>query len=89
MPNTTQEEKYRWIKPILDKQISIKKMALVCPFSERSIKYWLASFRKNGMEGLKNRSTRPKTQLKETSIRIKEKVIKSNCLVERGFYGTI
>ena len=75
MPNSTQEEKYRWIKPILDKQMSIKNMALVCPFSERAIKYWLASFRKNGMEGLKNRSTRPKTQPKETPIRIKEKVV--------------
>lgn len=75
MPNSTQEEKYRWIKPIFDKKISIKDMALVCPFSERAIKYWLASFRKNGLEGLKNRTTRPKTQPKETPIRVKEKVI--------------
>ena len=75
MPNTTQEEKFRWIKPILDKQISIKAMALVCPFSERAIKYWLSSYRKHGFDGLKNRSTRPKSQPKETPIRIKETVI--------------
>ena len=42
MPNSTQEEKYRWIKPILDEEITIKDMAKVCPFSERALKYWLA-----------------------------------------------
>jgi transposase InsO family protein len=75
MPNSTQEEKLRWIKPILDKKISIKDMALVCPFSERAIKYWLSSYRKDESSGLKNRTTRPKTQPNETPIRIKERVI--------------
>lgn len=75
MPNTPQEEKYRWIKPILDKQMRLKDLILVCPFSERSIKYWLASFRKNGWKGLENKSTRPKSNPKETSIRIKERVL--------------
>jgi len=75
MPNSTQEEKYRWIKPILDKEISIKDMAKVCPFSERALKYWLAAFRKEGMAGLQNKSTQPKTHPKETPIRIKERVI--------------
>jgi transposase InsO family protein len=75
MPNSTQEEKLRWIKPILDKRISIKNMALVCPFSERAIKYWLSYYRKDKSSGLKNRTTRPKTQPNETPIRIKERVI--------------
>jgi transposase len=75
MPNSTQEEKYRWIKPILEGQITIKDMAKVCPFSERALKYWLAAFRKHGLEGLKNKSTRPKTHPRETSIRIKERII--------------
>lgn len=75
MPNTTQEEKYRWIKPILDKQLNIKNMALVCPFSERAIKYWLSAYRKHGFEGLINKSTRPKSQPNETPIRIKERVL--------------
>ena len=75
MPKSTKEEKYRWIKPILDKEISIRNMAKVCPFSERSIKYWLASYGKYGPEGLENKSTRPKTNPKETPIRIKEKII--------------
>ena len=75
MPNSTREEKYRWIKPILDKEITIKQMTKVCPFSERSLKYWLANFKLNGMSGLDNKSTRPKSQPNETSIRIKERII--------------
>lgn len=75
MPKSTQEEKYRWIRPILNKEISIKNMGKVCPFSERSIKYWLANFRKHGMEGLKNKSTRPRSNPNETPIRIKEEII--------------
>jgi transposase InsO family protein len=75
MPKSTSEEKYRWIKPILDKEISIKQLAKVCPFSERTIKYWLARYRELGMNGLNNLSTRPKSQPNETPIRIKERII--------------
>jgi len=75
MPNSTQEEKYRWIKPILAGEIAIKDMAKVYPFSERALKYWLVAYRKYGLEGLQNRSTRPKTHPRETPIRIKERVI--------------
>ena len=75
MPNSTQEEKYRWIKPIINKEITIKQLAKVCPFSERAIKYWLANFRRDGIEGLVNRSTRPKHQPNETPIRLKERII--------------
>jgi|GEM_PF-6367397 len=75
MPNSTQEEKYRWIKPILEGEIAIKDMAKICPFSKRALKYWLAAFRKHGLAGLKNRSTRPKTHPRETPIRIKERLI--------------
>ena len=75
MPNSTQEEKYRWIKPILEGEITIKDMTRVCPFSERALKYWLANYRKYGLEGLQNKSTRPKTHPRETPIRIKERII--------------
>lgn len=75
MPKSTKEEKFRWIKPILDKEITIKNMAKVCPFSERALKYWLAEYRKNGIDGLENKSRRPKSNPNETPIRIKEKII--------------
>ncbi len=75
MPSSTKEEKYRWIKPILDKEITIKQMTKVCPFSERRLKYWLASFRRGGLDELANKSTRPKSHPDETPIRIKERII--------------
>lgn len=75
MPKSTKEEKYRWIKPILAKEITIKQMAKICPFSERSLKYWLSNYRKHGLEGLVNKSTRPKSHPDETSIRIKNKIL--------------
>lgn len=75
MPKSTQEEKYRWIKPILDKHITIKNLSRVCPFSERTIKYWLANYRKYGLAGLENKSRRPKTCPNETPIRTKERII--------------
>jgi len=75
MPNSTQEEKLRWITPILEKRMKIKDLALVCPFSERAIKYWLKQYRGKGVTRLENRSTRPKTQPNETPIRIKERVL--------------
>src|SRR3989339_110568 len=75
MPKSTKEEKYRWIKPIIDGEISIKNMVKVCLFSERSLKYWLAHYREFGMNGLENKSQRPKSNPKETPIRIKERII--------------
>ena len=75
MPKSTKEEKYRWIRPILDKEISIKDMVKVCPFSERSIKYWLSVYREYGFDGLENKSRRPKSNPRETPIRIKERII--------------
>jgi len=75
MPKSTSEEKYRWIKPILNQETTIKTMALVCPFSERSLKYWLAHYRQHGLAGLENKSTRPKSNPSDTPIRIKEHII--------------
>ena len=75
MPKSTQEEKLRWITPILEKKIKIKDLALVCPFSERSLKEWLARYRSEGLLGLENKSTRPRCQPNETPIRIKERIL--------------
>jgi len=75
MPKSTKEEKLRWIKPILDKETSIIGMSKICPFSIRSLKYWLTAFRKFGMDGLENKSRRPKSNPQETPIRIKERII--------------
>ena len=75
MPNSSQEEKLRWITPIIGRRMSIKLMSEVCPFSERTIKYWLKSYRESGIDGLANRSTRPRSQPNETPIWLKEKIV--------------
>jgi len=68
-------ERLRWIKPVIDREISIEQMVKVCPFSERTLKYWLAAFRRHGIAGLIPKSTRPKTCPWETPIAIKEKIL--------------
>jgi transposase InsO family protein len=75
MSKNIKEERHRWIRPILEKEISIKNLVKVCPYSERSLKRWLKDFRDGGMEALEPKSTRPKTEPNETPIWIKERVI--------------
>jgi len=75
MPNSGQEEKLRWVMPIVEKKISIKVMSEVCPFSERALKYWVSNYHKFGVAGLVNHSTKPKTQPNETPIWLKEKIL--------------
>lgn len=75
MPKTIKEERFRWIKPILEKEMRIVDVARVCPHSTRSLKRWLHAYREKGMEGLIPKSTRPKSHPSETPIRIKERII--------------
>jgi transposase len=75
MTKSIKEERYRWIKPILDKEMKIVDILKVCPHSESSIKRWLKAFKEGGMEALEPKTTEPKTQKKETSIETKERII--------------
>lgn len=75
MAKTIQEERYRWLKPIINKEMKLVDVAKVCPYSERSLKRWKKAYGQHGMKGLTPRSTQPKTQPNETPIRIKEEVI--------------
>jgi transposase len=91
MPKTIKEERLRWIEPILKKELRIIDLIKTCPHSERSIKRWLASFRKYGEVGLIPKSTRPKSHPNETPIRIKERVIelreeKKECALKIKWY---
>ena len=75
MATTIQEERWRWLKPIINKEMSLGTVAKVCPHSERSLKRWKQAYTKHGLAGLIPKSTEPKTSPKETPIRIKERVI--------------
>jgi hypothetical protein len=69
MAKTIQEERWRWLKPIINKEMKLVDVAKVCPHSERSLKRWKQAYLQYGMEGLIPKSTEP------ASIRIKERVI--------------
>lgn len=75
MAKTIKEERLRWILPIVRKEIKLADLARACPHSKRSLERWLATYKMKGEIGLEPKSTKPKTQAKETAIRVKERVI--------------
>ena len=75
MPNNVKEERLRWVLPIINKEIKLVDAAKVCPHGKRTLERWVATYRKDGQEGLEPKSTRPFTNPNETPIRIKERVI--------------
>lgn len=75
MAKNIQEERWRWLKPIINKEMRLVDVAKVCPYSIRSLKRWKEAYELHGMKGLMPRSTEPKVSPLETPIRIKEEVI--------------
>ena len=75
MPETKQQIRYQWIKPIVDQEISIKDVVKVCPFCERTLKYWLARYREWGLKGLIDKSTRPRHSPHKTSNWMKQRIL--------------
>jgi transposase InsO family protein len=75
MNKTIEEERFSWIKPIINKELKYDDVLLTCPHSKRSLERWVSLYKKGGIEALKPKSTRPKTQPNETPIRIKEQII--------------
>lgn len=75
MPKTIKEERARWVLPIINKEIKLIAAAKVCPHSKRSLERWVYAYHKYGLIGLEPKSTKPKSNPKETPIRIKERII--------------
>ncbi|MFA5368585.1 MAG: IS481 family transposase [Candidatus Paceibacterota bacterium] len=75
MSKTIKEERLRWVLPIVAKEIKLKDAAKVCPYGKRSLERWAAAFKEQGEIGLEPKSTKPHTNPKETSIRVKERII--------------
>ena len=75
MANTIQEERLRWICPILNGDARLVDVARICPYGRRSLLRWMAAYRVKGRNGLIPKSTAPYTSPHETPIRIKERVI--------------
>jgi transposase InsO family protein len=75
MAQTIQEERLRWIRPILNKDISLQNIARICPYSKRSLERWISQYRRYGISGLVPHTTRPKHHPRETPIQLKERII--------------
>lgn len=75
MSKNVKEERLRWILPVVNKEIKLKDVAKICPYSERSLKRWKRAFLEYGEEGLMPKNTAPKTQPYETSIFVKEEIV--------------
>ena len=76
MSKTIKEERLRWISPIINKEIRLVDVARICPYSKRSLERWCRKYRKGGEEALIPKTTIPKTSPNETSIYLKELIIK-------------
>lgn len=75
MPNNVLEERLRWVMPIIQKDVKLKDVARIFPGGQRTLERWVGVYRECGENGLMPKSTRPKSQPNETSIRIKERII--------------
>jgi transposase InsO family protein len=75
MNTNIQQERYSWIKPILEKRLTYQDILKTCPHSKRSLERWVSEYKLNGLEGLIPKSTKPKTNPKETPIHLKEKIL--------------
>jgi len=75
MATTIKEERLRWVLPMVRKEMKLKDVATLCPYSKRSLERWVALYRQGGESALEPKSTQPKTQPDETPIWIKEMVI--------------
>jgi transposase InsO family protein len=75
MPQNIKEERLRWVLPLVTKETRLKEMRNICPHSTRSLKRWMKAYREHGADGLNPKSTRPKSNPKETPIHLKEKVL--------------
>lgn len=76
MTETIQEERLRWVLPIVAEEIRLIDMMKVCPHGKRSLERWVASYKRGGEKALIPHSTRPKSEPGETPIRIKEQIIR-------------
>ncbi len=83
MPQTSQEERWRWIRPIITNELTYDQVLRMCPHSRRTLKYWVSRYRDEGEGGLVPRSTRPKRSPERTSEKVRKQVIRKR--KETGF----
>jgi len=75
MAKTVKEERLRWVLLVVEQGKKLLEVAACCPYSQRSLERWCALYRRGGELALEPKSTRPKSHPRETSIRLKERVV--------------
>lgn len=75
MPKTLIDERIRWVEPIASRKIKIVEAMQTFPYGKRTLERWLKAYKTFGPKGLIAKSTRPKSNPKDTPIRIKQRVI--------------
>ena len=75
MAQTIQEERLRWVLPIVEGEVRLVDAAKVCPYGKRTLERWVAAYRNGGADALEPRSTEPKRYRVETPIAQKEQII--------------
>jgi transposase len=75
MPQNIQEERLRWVQMVENSDTRLKDVIQIFPYSGRTLKRWLKDYREKGEVGLIPKSTKPKSNPKESPIYLKEKVI--------------
>ena len=75
IPKNALEERLRWILPIVNKETRLVDANILFKGSKRTLERWVSIYKKYGADGLKPKSTKPKTQPNETPIGVKERII--------------
>ena len=75
LSNNVQEERSRWVLPIIEKKTKLKDLAKIFYGGKRTLERWVSDYKKYEKEGLISKSTRPKSHPNETPIREKESII--------------
>ena len=76
MNTNIQEERYFWIKPIIEKKMKYNEVLKTCPHSKRSLERWASEYKKYGISGLKPKSTKPQHSPYRTKEKLRKEVIK-------------
>ena len=74
LPKDAAEERLRWVSPYLEGKRSLTDVSELSPFSYRTLKRWVALFRRYGIEGLIPKSRRPNHHPNEYSEELVERI---------------
>ena len=76
MNKNIKEERYFWIKPIIEKRMRYREVMETCPHSKRSLERQIRLYKNKGINGLIPRNTKPIHSPNKTKEYLRYEVIK-------------